>query len=255
MVSTPLCVVGIHPELAEERELLVVVELAGIDRQPAGGETVFLVPSQPPEVAGADERDQLVILLGVVQRIVDAETGEAEVDRQPPGQLQRAVVEQVGRVGDRGEYALPADVHRHRPAEQVAEVEELQAEPAAPAAQQRPLGTEPDLAPPVPVHPVEHLGQLRHVGIERVCRQALGASRHVVEPEPATVRLGVGVLPLPRAPCACARLAAPMPAARAPSPVINLRRSRVIMVPFCNSSPLPPARGPPSGHLPAAGIQ
>ena len=75
----------IDPELAEEGEFLLVVELASANRKPAGGEPVFLAAPQPAEIAGADERDQLVVGLGVVERIMHAEAGESETDRQLPG--------------------------------------------------------------------------------------------------------------------------------------------------------------------------
>ena len=67
---------------------------------------------------------------------MDAEAGEAEVDRQRLIELGAAIVEQVGGVGNRRGDAIADRIDGYWPQEQMAEVEELEAEAAAGGTQQ-----------------------------------------------------------------------------------------------------------------------
>ena len=55
----------LNPEFAENREFLAGLN-CGVNRQPASRKAVFLLFAQCPEVAGAEKRDQLVIISGTV---------------------------------------------------------------------------------------------------------------------------------------------------------------------------------------------
>ncbi len=81
-----------EPELAEARKLLAAAA-DGVDRQTARGETVALTRAECPKVARAQEHDELVLVLLVVQWIVRAKSREAEVAPLLRRELILAVVE------------------------------------------------------------------------------------------------------------------------------------------------------------------
>ena len=87
---------GSHqPELAEPGELLAP-RLGRVDRQPAGRGAEHLIAADGPEVAGAEEDDDLVAVLGRLDRVVQAETREPEVLRHATGEVVLPVVEHRG---------------------------------------------------------------------------------------------------------------------------------------------------------------
>ena len=156
----------LDPELAEERELLVGVR-AGADAEAARRQAVALAAAEEAEVARAEKGDDLVHDVRRVERIVQAEAGEAEVDRQVGRRLVAAPVEQAGRIGDRRRNAVAQHVDHHRPAIEVTEVEQLEAEAGAGLAEQRLVGLEPDVAPSVVVKAGDSLRQRRNRRVER----------------------------------------------------------------------------------------
>ena len=117
----------LDPEFAEERELLVDLR-ARADAEPARGQPIALAAAEKAVIARAEERDHLVHHVRRVERIMQAKAGEAEVDRQARRDLVVAVVEQVGRVGDRRGNAVAQHVDDDRPLVEMAEVEQLEPE-------------------------------------------------------------------------------------------------------------------------------
>ena len=171
----------LDPELAEDRELLAARQ-AGADRKPPRRETVALLAPQHPEIAGADEGDQLVEDARIVQRIMQSEAGKAEIDRQRLLELHPAIVEQIGRIGHRRRHAVAHHIDHHRAREQEARMEHLHPERRAVRRQQRPVGPEADVAPGVEIEPRERLGQARP-GLVGGGRDLAGPAHHVLEAE------------------------------------------------------------------------
>ena len=69
---------ALQPERLEHREFLAG-RVGRLDRQAAGREPVALALGDRAEIAGAEEGADLVAVVGTVQRVVDAEPGEADV--------------------------------------------------------------------------------------------------------------------------------------------------------------------------------
>ncbi|MNE33486.1 hypothetical protein D3C80_1271570 [compost metagenome] len=80
------------PELAEAREFLTGRQ-RGVQRQAAGGKPPGMALADDAEIAGAEERRDLVLLVGLVDRVEDAEAGVAEVLGGTLVELQRTEVE------------------------------------------------------------------------------------------------------------------------------------------------------------------
>ena len=89
---------GVDPELPEKGELLIEPP-AGADREPPRGQSIALPAAEKTEIAGAEERHNLVPNMRGVDGKAQAEAGEADVDRQVPLDLGPAVVEQARRMG------------------------------------------------------------------------------------------------------------------------------------------------------------
>ena len=136
--------------------------------------------------------------LRVVERVVQAEAREAEIDRQRPLDLVAAVVEQLALVGDRRRHAVADDVHRHRPLVEEAEVEQLHPERPAADAEQRAVGPEADVPVGVEIEPVERLGQ-------RAARRRRRARRRGRAPGAPRPRSGTGSAPARRRGCCAER--------------------------------------------------
>src|SRR6185369_14812335 len=86
---------SLYEEIAEERELLAGRN-AGVDGQAARRKPIDLAAADRAEVAGAQEAHELVLIIGTVQRGVEADTGEAQRIRHHLVELVLAVVEQRG---------------------------------------------------------------------------------------------------------------------------------------------------------------
>src|SRR6185295_19421444 len=128
---------------------------------------VFLARSEEAEIARAEEGDELVQHLRIVQGIMEAKACKAEIDRQRPLDLVAAVIEQLPLIGHWGRNPVADDVDRHRALVEEAEMEELQPERTAAAAEQGLVGAKADVAVIVEAEPVQRLGQLRDRGLER----------------------------------------------------------------------------------------
>ena len=87
----------LEPERAEQRELLAG-GIGGLDRQAARRQAVALALRHRAEIAGAEEGADLVEIVRAVDRIVQAEAGEADVAGR---RLHLAEGEQVRAVADR----------------------------------------------------------------------------------------------------------------------------------------------------------
>ena len=168
----------LDPELAEEREFLVGAR-AGADAEAARRKAVALAAAEEAEVARAEEGDDLVHHVRRVERVVEAEAGEAEGDGKIGRRLVAAPVEHPGGVGDRRRDAVAQHVDHHRPAIKVAEVEQLEAEARARLAEQRLVGLEADVAPGVVVEAGDAFRQRRDRRVERRGGEIARALDHV----------------------------------------------------------------------------
>ena len=135
-----------QPELLEVGELLAP-GLRRVDTEPARRQPEPLVLPDRPEVARAEEDDDLVVVVPRLDRIVDAEARIAELLRHPAGEVGLAVVELVGRELDRVRPLRLDDVHPHGPVVVQPRVEELDLEGHPPVTPERLLGAKADLSP------------------------------------------------------------------------------------------------------------
>ena len=172
----------LDPEFAEMRKLLRLAALH-VDREAPRREAVFLIRTQEAEIARAEEGDELVQHLRIVQGIMEAKACKAEIDRQRPLDLVAAVIEQLPLIGHRGRNPVADDVHRHRALVEEAEMEELQPERTAAAAEQGLVGAKADVAVIVEAEPVQRLGQLRDRCLERDACELAGPAHHILVAE------------------------------------------------------------------------
>ena len=119
---------GLNPELPEEGDFLLL--RAGIHRQASRRHAVMLAAAKEAEIAATEERDYLVEAARVVQWIVQAEAGEAQIDRQGLLEVRTPVIEHVRRIGNGRGDAIADRVDRHGAPVEMAEVEGLQPEGA-----------------------------------------------------------------------------------------------------------------------------
>ncbi|MGY3366286.1 hypothetical protein ACVWZL_003411 [Bradyrhizobium sp. GM2.4] len=68
----------LQPERLEEGKFLPLA-LAGIDRQTARGQAIRLAFGNGTEVAGAEKRANLVVIVGAIDRGVNAKPGKPEI--------------------------------------------------------------------------------------------------------------------------------------------------------------------------------
>jgi hypothetical protein len=120
---------------------------------------------------------------------VEAEAGEAEIDRQPLDPV-AAIIEQAGLIGDRGRHDLADHVHHDGPLVQEPEVEQVKPERAE---GDRSVGPEADVAIGVEVEAVERLGQGGRVRVEGRAGEVAGAPHHVLVAERADRRRPAGL--------------------------------------------------------------
>ena len=182
----------LDPEFAKERKFLA--GCAGADGEPARRKAVALAAAEKAIIARAEKRDHLVHHMRRVERIMQAEAGEAEIDRQRAGDLVVAVVEKIGGVGDRRGQAVAQDVDRHRPLVEMAEVKQFEPEGAARLSQQRLVGFEADVAPGVEIEMGDAVGQRRDRRVERRAGQVARALDDIVIAERGRRFGGLGVL-------------------------------------------------------------
>ena len=172
----------LDPEFLEAREFLVT-RLAGVDRQAARREPVVHARSEGAKVTRAQERRQLVEVARLIQRIVDTETGEAQVARHRPDRLVAAVVEERRGKIDELLLRLAHLMHLHRLLEQPARVVELELEGKLLRLPPRAVGIEADiaiLAVIIGLQPARRAGRSGRIGSGR---ERLGARLQRVEGE------------------------------------------------------------------------
>ena len=168
----------LDPELAEEREFLVGAR-AGADAEAARRKAVALAAAKEAEVARAEEGDDLVHDMWRVERVVEAEAGEAEGDGKIGRRLVAAPIEHPSGVGDRRRDAVAQNVDHHRPAIKMAEMEQFEAEARARLAEQRLVGLEANVAPGVVVEAGDAFRQRRDRRVERRRGEIARALDHV----------------------------------------------------------------------------
>ena len=171
-----------QPELAEVGKLLRC-RRDGVDGNPAGGEPVDLAAPEGAEITGADEHDQLVVIVRPVQRVVDAESGVAEVCGNPVGKVVLAVVELIAGELDGPHTGAVDDVDGHGAVVVQARVEELHLKGQVLIPPQRALRLEADIAPLVVIDFEEPLGDLSLRGLKRFPRQPRRRRGHVIQIE------------------------------------------------------------------------
>jgi hypothetical protein len=159
-----------------------------VDGEAPRRKAVFLARPEEAEIAGAEEGDQLVEHLRVVERMMEAKARKAQVDGKRPLDAVAAVVEQLPLVGHRGRHALPDHVDGHRALEQESQVEELHAERTVAGREQGLVGPEADVPVVVEAEPVQGLGQLGRGSLEGGPRQLPRPADHILEPEGARSR-------------------------------------------------------------------
>ena len=170
------------PELAENRKFLRSALPLDVDRQSPGREAVELVAPEEAIVARAEEDDELVEQVRLVQRRMDAQAGEAEIDRQGLVELRPPHVVEARLVGDRRRHAAAHEVHRHGTGVEEAEVEELEPE-RAPLPEERLVRLEADVAPGVVVELGDRRRQGRDAGLVGDLGEVLRPALHVGEAE------------------------------------------------------------------------
>src|SRR5208283_1377979 len=143
----------LDPEFAKKGKALVLG--SGLDAERSRGKPIFLLAPQKAEIARAEEGDHLVIHMRIVERIMQSESGEAEIDRQRRVRLDAPIVEERGRIGDRRGDPVPNEIDRDGTPIEKAQVKGLEAEGIAARAEHRLLRPEADFAPRVIVELVE----------------------------------------------------------------------------------------------------
>ena len=156
----------LDPEFAKERKLLIEAR-PGADRQAPRREAVALAAAEKAEIARAEKRDHFVPDMGRVDGKAQPEAGEADVDRQSAVDLGAAVVEKIGRVGDRRRDSVAQHVDDHRALVEMPEMKQFETEIGALLAEQRLVGLEADVAPGVEIEVRQAVGQSGDRGVER----------------------------------------------------------------------------------------
>ena len=180
---------ALQPEDREARELLAL-PADGVDRQPACRQPVTLLGAERAEVAGAEEDDELVLVVGPVQRMVHAHAGVADVAPALRRERIAAVVEVAAVKAQVPHLALRRDlVDLHRLGLVLAEMEEHGRERQrvlrSITAPQRTLGAEPDVAVLVVAERLQLGRQHETAGAVGLGGQLPGLLGHVVEAERA----------------------------------------------------------------------
>ena len=139
------------PEFLEKRKFLAIVEIACADRQTARRQAVLLVAAQKTEIGRTQKRDQLVRGGRSTQRVMDTETGIAQIRRQRFLETGFAIIEGTRRIGIGFGIAVTHQIQLHGTLEQMPGMERLQMEPLAWIAQRILVATEPDFAPGVKI--------------------------------------------------------------------------------------------------------
>ena len=144
---------------------------------------IELAAPEKAEIARAEEGDELVHHLRIVDRVMQPEAGKAGADRQGLVDLGAAEIEQARRIGDGRRHAVAHDVDDHRPLEIEAEVKELKLEQASRRLEERLVGPEADVAPTVEIEIGDRCRKLRRRRVERHRGEVAGALHHILVAE------------------------------------------------------------------------
>ena len=176
----------LDPEFAKKRKAFLV--RARFDAEAARRQAVLLFASEKPKIARAQEGDRLVVYIGIVERKMQPEAGEAEIDRRIFRRLDPAIVEQRRRIGNWRGQPVANHIDRDRAPIEEAEMKGLQPEGAAGFAEKSAILPKADVAPIVIVEFVESLGQPRRRILERRGGEFASAVDNLLETKPR--RLG-----------------------------------------------------------------
>src|SRR5450830_1477521 len=102
-----------QPELGKARKLLARIQRR-IDRQTARRDTVTLALAHGAEIARTEEGQDIVLFLGRIDRIADAESGKADVAHTARIDARMAVIEQTRIEGDLAHAASDDFIDAHR---------------------------------------------------------------------------------------------------------------------------------------------
>src|SRR6185503_12190771 len=148
-----------------------------------------LVAADGAEVAGAEENDDLVVVVGLLDRVVEAEAGVAEVLRHLAGEVVLPVVEVARRELERLHAVRVDGAQLHDAVVVEAGVEELHLEGQLLVAPEGAIGAEADVAPLVVTELQEPVGNLPTRVLEGLRGDLLGLLGDVVQAEALATRL------------------------------------------------------------------
>jgi hypothetical protein len=161
----------LNPKRLEDGELLTR-RIGCVDSEPPSGQTVTLALADRAEVAGAEKGGDLVVIVGSIERRVDAEPGEADI------LIWRALIgaegEEVRVVVDRLRRAVENLVEIDPICVEKASVKQLQGEEQPLVAPPSTLRVETDIAVLIIVQMCERVGQFAVGRLIRLLCQLLG---------------------------------------------------------------------------------
>src|SRR5271165_575616 len=131
---------------------------SGFDAKRSCGKAIVLLVSEKADIAGAQNGDQLVGDVWVVERIMQAEARKARVDRQGFFQLDAPVVEEARRVEQRRDDPVLNEIDRDRSVIKEAGVEGLEPVSLGFVERNCAIRPEPDVTPGVKVQRVDPRG-------------------------------------------------------------------------------------------------
>ena len=178
-----------QPEFLEVGKLFAGRERR-VDGDAARREAEHFLLADGAKVACPEEHDDLIEVVLALDREVHAETGKAEILRDPAGEVVVAVVEIAGREGNRMHALVVDGVHRHGAVIVEAGMEELDLKLEVFVAPEGVIRAEAHVAPLI-------IGDLRqpcrHLAVrifERLLGQGLRPRAHVLESEERRCRRG-----------------------------------------------------------------
>ena len=112
------------PEFPENRKFFTGLYCC-VNRQPAGGNAVFLVLCQSTEITGSQKGNQFIVITGSVKRRMQPKTGISDVFELFGVKFVLAVIKVVGRIFNRPGFAVDNLVNRYRNLKQRTQMEKL----------------------------------------------------------------------------------------------------------------------------------
>ena len=172
-----------EPPVGEDGEFLGAVGFAAVEGEAAGGFAVALAFAEEAEVAGSLEGAEFVQLVGLVQRVEDAEAGVAGVGGNLVGDGEGAVIEEIADEADGLHMGEGELIHVDGFGEQVTGMKEFDFERMAALGPQGPFPAETDFAVFIVIEIVlvQDLGQVFARGMEGLPGTGQGFLRDVIE--------------------------------------------------------------------------